>query len=280
MTKTPHVVITGATGFVARNVRKLLSENDIILHSISRRNFKGFRNEEKIITNNYDPVEILPKIGRPDVLLHLVGIGSQSAKTDFNSVNFLLTKRIVKLCKLAGIKKIVYLSGLGVSKYNTLEYFLSKYRAEDEITKSGLDYTIFRPSYIVGRDDLLTRYLKRQIQQGQIFIPGSGQFQIQPISIANVSQVIFESLTAKKFSNKTLDLVGPELITYEAYVKKFSKYTRTKIIKIPLEKAYYDAISGRGGNFGIDDLNLLIGSFCGNFKRLQATCIVNIQPIG
>lgn len=276
MSRAYHVAVTGATGFVARHVRRFLSENDIILSSISRGDFKALQNERKIVTEDYDS---LPNIGKCDALIHLVGIGSQSIKNDFNSVNFQLTKKIVKLCKKARIKKIIYLSGLGVSKDSPLEYFLSKYRAEDEIRQSGIDFTIFRPSYIVGRDDLLTKDLKRQIRHGQITIPGSGKFQIQPISINDVSKIILESLTGKKFSNRILDLVGPELMTYESYVRQFPKPARTRIKKIPLEKAYCDAIARHNSDFGVDDLNLLVGNFYGDFKKLQLASKMKFQPI-
>lgn len=280
MSRPYHVAVTGASGFVARHVRRLLSENGAKLSSVSRSDFKSLQNERKILTKDYDSKTILRGIGRCDALIHLVGIGSQSLKSDFNSVNFQLTKRIVGLCKRARIKKIIYLSGLGVSKDSPLEYFLSKYRAEDEIRQSGIDFTIFRPSYIVGRDDLLTKCLKRQIRQGQITIPGSGKFQIQPISVNDASKIIFESLTGKKFSKRILDLVGPELMTYESYVRQFPKPARIRIKKIPLEKAYCDAITGHDSYFGVDDLNLLVGNFYGNFKKLQAASKMRFRPLG
>ncbi|MEK6822078.1 MAG: NAD-dependent epimerase/dehydratase family protein, partial [Thermoproteota archaeon] len=40
MAKDIQVVVTGASGFVARNVRRYLSDNNVKLISISRKNFK------------------------------------------------------------------------------------------------------------------------------------------------------------------------------------------------------------------------------------------------
>ena len=54
MIKNMQVVVTGASGFVATNLRKYLSDNNVKLISISRKNFKKFKNETKIITKNYD----------------------------------------------------------------------------------------------------------------------------------------------------------------------------------------------------------------------------------
>ena len=262
-------VVTGASGFVAKNVRKFLFENNIKTISVSRKNFQKFKNETKIVSKNYDEKIILPKIKNSDALIHLVGIGKQTVDNDYSLINLEFTKKIIDLCKKANIKKIVYTSGLGVSKNTTLGYFISKYKAEQQIINSKLDFTIFRPSYIVGKDDLFTKYLKSQIKRGIIQIPGSGKYTIQPIFINDVSKIILKSTQDKRFSKKILDLVGTESITFEKYVREFSHGTGTKIKKINLETAYHQAITNPKNDFGVDDLNLLVGNFKGNHKKLE-----------
>jgi nucleoside-diphosphate-sugar epimerase len=279
MEKDFQIVITGASGFVAKNVRKHLSENNVKLISISRKNFKKFKNETKIVSRNYDEKNILPKIKNSYGLIHLVGIGKQSIKNNYNLINVEFTKKIINLSKKAKIKKIVYTSGLGVSKSNSLGYFISKYQAEKLIIESNLDYTIFRPSYIVGKDDLFTKYLKKQIKKGEIQIPGSGNYSIQPIYINDVCEIISKSLTDKKFKKQTFDLVGSESISYQNYVKLFSRKTQTRIKKISLETAYHDAISKPQSKFGVDDLNLLIGGFKGDHKKLLNISKISFQSI-
>jgi len=277
MVKPLKIVITGASGFIAKNLRKYLSENNIELISISRNDFKNFKCETKIISKNYEGKIFLKKIQNSDALIHLVGIGKQSINTDYDMINTELTTHIVNLSKKAKIKKIVFLSGLGVSPNTSLGYFISKYNAEKQIIDSGLDYTIFRPSYVVGKDDLFSKNLKKQIKSGEIIIPGSGNYSIQPIHVSDVVKVIFESVS--KFNNKTIDLVGPDYVTFEKYVKLFSKGTKTKIRKIKLEEAYHNAIINSKSNFGIDDLNILIGNFKGNQKRLSKISKIESQSV-
>jgi NADH dehydrogenase len=277
--KSLKIVVTGASGFVAKNLRKYLSEQNIELISISRNDFKNFKNEIKIISENYEEKNILKKIKNSDVLIHLVGIGRQSVNSDYDMINTDLTKHVVNLSKKARIKKIIFLSGLGVSSNTSLGYFISKYNAEKQIINSGLDFTIFRPSYIVGKDDLLSKNLKNQIKSGEIIIPGSGTYSIQPIHVSDVVKVIFESLSQLRFNNKIIDLVGPDYMTFEKYVKLFSKGTKTKIRKINLEDVYHDAIINSKSNFGIDDLNILIGNFKGNYKKLSKLSKIKFQSV-
>jgi len=279
MLKSHNVVVIGASGFIAKNLRRYLSDNNIKLISISRNDFKTFKNESKIISKYHDEKNILQKITNSDVLIHLVGIGKQSVKTDFEMINVQFTKHIVNLTKKAKIKKIIYLSGLGVSSTTSSGYFISKYKAEKIIINSGLKYTIFRPSYIVGQDDLFTKYLKKQIKNSQILIPGSGKYSIQPIHITDVVQIILQSIIDTKFNCKTIDLVGPDFITFEKYLKLFLKGTKTSIKKINLEDAYHNAIINSKSDFGIDDLNILIGNFKGNHEKLRKMTKMKFQSV-
>jgi len=279
MVKLSKIVVTGASGFIAKNLRKYLSEKNVDLISISRNDFKKFKSESRIISKNYDEKKLLQLIKNSDALIHLVGIGQQSVNSDYNMINTEFTQHIVNLSKKANIQKIVYISGLGVSTKTTLGYFISKYNAENFIINSGLDYTIFRPSYIVGTDDMFTKYLKRQIKNGKINIPGSGTYSIQPIHICDVVKIIFESTLQPKFKNKIIDLVGPDFITFEKYVKLFSKGTKTSIKKIKLEDAYHDAITNHKSDFGVDDLNILIGNFKGNHEKLNKITNMKFESV-
>jgi NADH dehydrogenase len=186
---------------------------------------------------------------------------------------------MIKTCKKSGIKKIIYISGLGVTKNSRSDYFISKYKAEQEIINSGLNYTIFRPSYIVGKKDYLSKFILKQIKKGIVIIPGSGKYHLQPIFVEDVAKIILESIYEKKFSNKILDLVGPEIIKFEDFVKYFVKNKKTKIQKINLESIYHEALHNPKSIYDLDSLNLLIGDYTGNLKQLQKTSNVKLRPI-
>ena len=208
-----------------------------------------------------------------DALVHLIGIGIESSGSTFEEINVNLTKNTIKLCKKSGIKKIIYISGLGVSKNNTSNYFTSKYKAEQEIINSGLDYTIFRASYIIGKTDHLTKSLSKQMKKGVIIIPGSGKYQLQPIFVEDVAKIILKSILEKKFSKKILDLVGPRKISFEDFVKLFSKNTKVKFKKINLKNAYDE------GTYSSESLDLLIGNYTSDMTQLQKLASIKLTPV-
>lgn len=263
------IAISGANGFVGKNLRRLLYNKGINLVSIARRNFRNYKLETKIISSVISQKIPILKLNKCHVFIHLIGTGKQNITTDYEYVNVDLTKKVITLCRKAGIKKFIFLSGLGVSKNTTSAYFISKHKAEQLIINSGLNYTIFRASYIIGKNDPLSKSLNKQIKNGTIIIPGSGKYHLQPISVNDVAEVIYRALTSKKFSNKIIDLVGPQIVTFEKYIKIFKNKKKARIKKIKLENAYYDALHNPKSIFGIEDLNILVGDFKGNHKKLQ-----------
>ena len=268
-----NVAVTGANGFVGKNVRKFLYKNKVRVLGISRKNFAKYSTETKAQSKNLLEQRLQKKLKNYDALVHLIGIGVESSGSTFEEINVNLTKNAIKLCKKSDIKKIIYISGLGVSKNNTSNYFTSKYKAEQEIINSGLDYTIFRASYIIGKTDHLTKSLSKQMKKGVIIIPGSGKYQLQPIFVEDVAKIILKSILEKKFSKKILELVGPRKISFEDFVKLFSKNTKVKFKKINLKNVYDE------GTYSSESLDLLIGDYTSDMTQLQKLASIKLTPV-
>jgi len=276
-----RVAVTGANGFVGKNLRDFLHKNKITVLGISRKNFRKYNSEIKMISTNLLEPKLQTKLKNYDVLVHLIGVGRpQPSNSTFEEINLNLTKNAIKVCKKAGIKKIIFISGLGVSKSNTSKYFVSKYKAELEIINSGLDYTIFRASYIIGKTDHLTKRLSKQMKKGVIIIPGSGKYRLQPIFVLDAAKIILEAILKKKFSKKIIDLVGPQKISFEDFVKIFSKNTKVKIHKISLEDAYDEANRNLNSVYSLESLNILVGDYISDGKQLQKLSNVKLTTVG
>lgn len=268
--QTLSIAITGANGFVGRNVARLFSKKGIHVINIVRKKRSALVHSKSVlISDNLSEKYLAKRLTKCNALLHFIGEGKQTVDNDYEKVNVGLTKNAINLCKKAGIKKIIYISGLGVHKNTTFGYFISKYKAEQAIIHSGLDYTIFRASYILGKDDPLSQIICKQIKNGKITIAGSGNYRIQPIFIEDAGEVFLQAIFNKKFSKKIIDLVGPQTVTYNHFIRDFVHRKKIKIEKLNLEDAYKNALHNKNSYFGIDDLNILVGDFVGNYKNLQ-----------
>ncbi|MCA2003465.1 MAG: NAD(P)H-binding protein [Candidatus Nitrosotenuis sp.] len=273
-----RIAVSGSNGFVGRNLRRFLSEKKIPVTTLARKKHKQFRLEKRIVFSNLVEKNLAGKLKGCTALIHLIGTGVQTASSDYDLVNVDITNNMISLCKKSKIKKIVYISGLGVHPSTTFGYFISKLRAERQIIRSGLDYTILRASYIIGKDDPLTKNLARQANHGAIIIPGTGSYRLQPISVVDVSKIILECVINKKLSNKIVDLVGPKTVTFASLANRFAKNKGVKVKKISLEKAYYDALNRPStAAYGLDDLNILVGDYTGNYEKLARLCGFKIR---
>jgi len=272
------IVITGANGFIGKNLRQFLNQRKIKFISVSRKKYKPLKYETKRSTS-YFLTKKNSRLLDCTALVNLIGLGQQEKNSDLNDVNIGITKKIIALSKRSKIKKFVYISGLGTSKNSKSDYFISKYNAERKIIESGLDYTIFRASYIIGKNDLLTKKLQRQVKRGKIIIPGSGKYKLQPISIDDVCRVILFACLTKKLSKKILDLVGPEPITFENYVNLFNKKKNVKVQKMKLEQVFTTASTESKNEYGVEDLNLLLGNYIGSHKKLKNLTDIKFQKI-
>ena len=248
-----RIAITGSTGFVGKNLTKFFDKTARNYIPIKKTSFQR---------------KTIPSLTRCSCMIHLIGIGDQTIEKSFDQVNVEITKKVIMICKRSKIKKIIYLSGLGASKNSSSKYFISKFKSEQIIKKSGLDYTIFRPSYIIGRDDYLTKNIQKQIKKKKILIPGSGRYIIQPISIVDVCKVINIALNAKNFYKKTIDLVGPKKISFKKFLEN-SVRPNVVLENMSLKKARIHAISKKDFPYGIEDLNILSGNFKGNHEKLK-----------
>ena len=280
MSNTKSVVITGANGFVGKNVGKFLSKNGFQIIGIARKGKEKRVNFGRVISSEtLSESNLVSKIKGSSALLHFIGQGRQTVDSDYDKVNVSLTRNAIELCKKAKIKKIIYISGLGVDKSTTLSYFISKYKAEQEIIHSGLDYTILRSSYIIGSDDPLSKNIRRQIKNGKVVIPGSGNYRFQPIFIDDVAKIMIKSITENSFSNKIIDLVGPQVVNYNTFVRKFVHGKKITMTKMDFEDTFSDALHNKG-SFGVDDLNIMIGDFIGNHKKLASLAQMRFARYG
>ena len=143
-----NVIILGASGQIARRVTDiLLKKNDINL-TLFLRDRSRLRNKDvskaRIIEGdvlNFDQLKEAIT-GQDIVYANLAG--------DLEA----MAKNIVRAMNEAGVKKLIFISSIGI--YDTpLRPILKPYRkAADVIEASDLDYTILRPTWFTNADEV------------------------------------------------------------------------------------------------------------------------------
>lgn len=221
------VFVTGATGFVGRAVvRELLSKG---LRPVCL-----VRSAEKLRAQHrdVDPERFTPLAGSlsdrgalreaadlSQAAIHLVGIivARPLRGQTFAAIHTRGTVNVVDAVQRAGIRRYAHMSALGARPDAVSAYHRTKWAAEEYVRRSGLDWTIFRPSLIHGEEGEFMQLMKR-LMCGLVppVIPyfGDGQAKVQPVSVKDVASCFVRSLLEPETIGKVYPLGGPRAYTW------------------------------------------------------------------
>ena len=280
------VAVTGASGYVARHLRERLYRAGTRAVCVSRRRLLGgrlFPGERPVEAPGYSAGGLEAALEGCSAVVHLAGSGRVGPSgAPYSESNAAVAARVAAACRAAaagsrgsrgssgsGMRRIVYLSGLGVSARPTTSYFASKLSAERALAASGVPCTILRPSFIVGRGDPLSRSLARQARRyGAVLVPGSGPHQTQPIHIDDACSAVLAALALPRLAGAALDLVGPRAVPYRSLAAALAP-PGAPLRTVPLAEAYRSALRDPSYAYGTDDLDVIVGGFTGDHARLR-----------
>jgi NADH dehydrogenase len=255
-----NVFLTGGAGFVGSAVIHALLERGHIIHAlVNHRQLSFFDDRVKSFPGGlFDDAAVDAAMRDCSAVIHLVGIIKEnpSAGITFDRIHYQGTVRIAEAAKRAGIRRYLQMSALGASPDSSAEYHRTKFAAEEFVRGSGLDWTIFRPSMILGPGGDFSK-MQEAWARGKappyLFMPyfGAGimglgrKFQIQPIQVGDVARAIAQSLEKPETMGQTYALAGPQVMTWpQMHQQVAEKITghRRAVLAIP---AWYALLLSR-----------------------------------
>ena len=138
----------------------------------------------------------------------------------FERVDAAGTEALAAAAKTAGVGRLVYISGAGAAPDAARHWFRAKWRAEEAIRRSGIVYTILRPSWIYGPGDRsLNRFL--DMSRWLPFVPqiGNGRQLMAPVFVNDVGALAADALETPGAANATLEVGGPETLTMDEIIR-------------------------------------------------------------
>src|SRR3989344_5101366 len=214
------ILVTGASGFVGKNLIKHLNKYNINI--LSRKKIFG----DGVFVGDLFDKKILLDASKVDIIIHLAGISNG----DVFKINYEGTRNLVDACVENKVKKFIFISSFDAILET--DYGKSKLKAEDYIKNSGLNYIIFRPTVIYGNDNKKDiGRLIRLIKMGISPIPGSGNFKLQPVFVDDIVKIIAMAIESKH-KNKTYFIGGADVLSFNELADKIASQLNKKIVKI------------------------------------------------
>lgn len=239
----PLVAITGATGFVGREVVKQARADGYPVRAILR-DPKARIDVERFHGNVLYAPSLDGAFEGVKCVIHLVGIIHAWKENTFERAHVEATRNVLEAAKKAGVKRYLHMSALGTRPNARSRYHQTKWAAEELVRKSGLAWTIFRPSMIYGAGDKSINVLSTIVRRAP-FIPvlGNGNSKIQPISVENVARCFVGAIHNDDTVQKTYDLCGPVAFTWNELYDKLLAYhsLRKPKLHLPLPVARLQA---------------------------------------
>ncbi len=214
-----RIIVAGGTGFIGRVlVRGLIEDGHQVVMLCRPRSKADTRTMPGIEIAAADSENPIPSDFDGDAIINLVGIIREfpSRGITFQRSHFLVTRNLVDLAKRVRIPRFLQMSALGVKPEVATGYLKTKYAAEVCVRDSGLNWTIFRPSIVIGQGGGLFELLTKMIKQLPVVpVVGDGQYKVQPVNIDDVIAGFRKSLGNERASGKIFEFGGPEIMTYD-----------------------------------------------------------------
>jgi uncharacterized protein YbjT (DUF2867 family) len=237
------VAVTGATGFVGRNVVCTLLAAGYrvraLVRSVERaRAVLPAGNLDLIEGEVFDSTALRELLAGASATIHLIGIIEERPRRGviFERLHTQATRHIVEATLVAGIERYLHMSALGTRAQAPSVYHRTKYAAERIVRSSDLAWTIFRPSLIVGPEGEFARMMQawaRGKAPPYLFLPyfGAGllglgrRSRVQPIAVTDVANCFVAALDRPAAIGKVYDLGGPEAFTWPAMLRRVRDLT-------------------------------------------------------
>ena len=234
------ILLIGATSFLGPSVLEKLLDSGQGIKCLTRAGSRG-GDLISIVKNSGGKASFASgNLLSPDSMMDaLNGITSIIYMVDLVKVNLL--ENFLSAVSRTRIKRVVFISSTTALLPIESDVKDKKLRSEELIRKSGLDYTILRPTMIYGvsGDPNFSKMLEFIKKRGFFITFGRGKKLIQPVYIDDVAKAIADVTDNYLTHKKTYELAGKKPFKYNDMIKtvRAASGIDFKIFRIPIGPA-------------------------------------------
>ena len=231
------VLLTGSTGYIGRRLKeKLLEKKDISLRLFARNkktlSSRIINNVEVVEGDTFDKEKLREALKDVDIAFYL--IHSLSNK-DYKDLDKISAQNFLDIANECGVKRIIYLGGLGVKNENTSKHLLSRIETGEILSSNKNVQNIWiRAGVIIGSGSTSFEIIRNLTEKLPIMTtPKWVETKAQPIAVDDVIKYLVESLYIKETKNLIID-IGAEQLRYKEMMLQTAEALGLKRIIIPL----------------------------------------------
>ena len=232
------VLVDGATGYLGSHLVHSLCNSQFevraLVHPGARPDDVDFLRSQgaNISTADLaapDTTELSSIFSGYQSVVHLIGSVAPKRGERLEDLHVGQTRNLVRACKKAGVARLIMITSLGARQNANNSYQATKWLAEEEVRKGGIDYIILRPPLLVGRtvgnrdSKLVKRYRQMIVTKKVVPLIDGGKNKLQPLFIDDLVEAIRLCLQPDcgNLTGRELELGGEDILTMRQFVEMF-----------------------------------------------------------
>jgi NADH dehydrogenase len=242
------VTVFGGTGFLGRRVVRHIRKHGFSVRIASRHPDRGrtlFALDDpqlqSIEANIHDERSVADAVAGAYAVVNAVSLYVEHGRETFHSVHVESAQRVAAQARLAGVERLVHVSGIGSDAASPSLYIRKRGEGELAVRAAFANATVVRPAVMFGPDDAFLTTLLKFLSQLPIYpMFGRGQTKLQPAYTDDVAEAIVRTL---KQADGTFEFGGPRVYSYEELIKVVACAAGLKPILIPVPFAAWHVLA-------------------------------------
>lgn len=232
------VLLTGANGYIGRRLKNIFKNQKDVELRIFVRNKKTLSKEalelfEVVEGDTFDKDALKKALDGVDTAYYLI---HSLNKENYKELDKLSAQNFIDIASECGVKRVIYLGGLGVKNSDTSEHLLSRIETGEVLSSSSSVQTIWiRAGVIIGSGSASFEIIRNLVEKLPLMItPKWVDTYAQPIAVDDVVNYLLSSLYLKQDKNIIVD-IGSSKMRYKDMMLSTAEALGLKryIIRVP-----------------------------------------------
>jgi uncharacterized protein YbjT (DUF2867 family) len=233
------ILVTGATGYVGGRLLPLLVDDGWSVRCLARQ-------PEHLLSRVPAGVEVVQgDVLDPDSLGRAMQgveaayylVHSMGAAGGFEEQDRQAAERFGTGARVAGIKRIIYLGGLGEDQTGLSAHLRSRHEVGERLRASGVPVVEFRASIIIGSGSLSFEMIRALVERLPVMVmPRWVRVLAQPLAVTDVLAYLRAALSLEVEGSVIIEIGGPDRVSYGELMREYARQRglRRWMIPVPL----------------------------------------------
>ena len=227
-----RIVVAGASGFVGRRLCPALEQAGHEVIAMTRRpeTYRGAGTAVR--ADVHDAASLAVALDGAEVAYYLV---HSLDDPDFRTADARGATTFATAAADAGLRRIIYLGGLGDDADDLSSHLLSRREVERLLAGGGVPVTTLRAGIIVGHGGISWEMTRQLVEHLPAMItPRWVRTRTQPIGISDVVRYLVGVLEVPVEGSRAFDIGGPDVLEYVDMMRRVAAIQGRTMIVVPV----------------------------------------------